>query len=138
MVWIEFKRFIVPFFIAVFQVLTAALAIGMLPALWILFRERRWITFLKWGLITAFCVTALVYALPLALREWKDYVHASGFRYSSMWMGYAITALFAPMLIPEPFRIARRRVRKDRPEEKVRRRRRKRRSQQLPGEIKIR
>jgi hypothetical protein len=42
------------------------------------------------------------------------------------------------MIVPEPWRRARRRLRKNRPEEKVRVKRRKRRSQQLPGELKIR
>src|SRR6478736_1291945 len=136
--WIEFRRFIVPFLIAVFQVLTAALALGILPALWVLFRERRWGRFLKWSLLAALCLTALFYGLPLANEAWKNYTSKGSYRYSAMWIGFAITGLFAPMIIPEPLRIARRRARKDRPEEKLRRRRRKRRSQQLPGEIKIR
>jgi hypothetical protein len=137
MLWIEVKRFIIPFFTAMFQVLTSALAIGMLPALWILIRGHRWGMVLKWGFVLVLALTAAVWALPLAHQEWKEYA-LKGFRYSAMWLGYSITGLFAPMIIPEPLRIAKRRLRKDRPEEKNRRRRRKRRSHQLPGEIKLR
>jgi hypothetical protein len=143
MVWIEFKRFSVPFLIAVAHVLTAALAIGILPALWILFRGRRWGLVIKWGFVAAVCLTAAVYALPLASREWKKAAEkGNGYRFTGVLVGYAITALFAPMIIPEPLRIAKRRLRnKDRErgeDKKSRRRRRKRRSQQLPGELKIR
>jgi hypothetical protein len=140
--FLEFKRFIIPFLIALSQILTAALGIGLLPALWILIRGGRWGTVLVWGITAAACLTAAIYALPLALQTWKEAAIAgNGWRVSGLFVGYGITALFAPMIIPEPLRIARRllrRERRDRPEEKVRRKRRKRRSQQLPGELKIR
>jgi hypothetical protein len=134
---IEIKHFTVPFLIAVFQMLFAALAIGMLPGLWVVIRSGRWGMILKWTIVTAIAVMASVYALPLALHEWKA-AATTRFHSNSLWMGYLLTLLFVPMIIPEPLRMARRRTRKEQPEEKTRRKRRKRRSQQLPGEMKLR
>lgn len=133
----EIKNFIVPFLIATSQMLCAALAIGMLPGLWLLIRSGRWWLLLKWLVVAAIAGTAAVYALPLALEAWKEKA-GDLFHATSLWTGYLLTLLFVPMIIPEPLRLARRRTRKEQPEEKNRRKRRKRRSQQLPGEMRIR
>jgi hypothetical protein len=142
MVWVEFKRFIVPFLIVMFQVLTGALALGLLPALWILIRGQRWRLVIKWSFAAVVCIAAAAYALPLALQAWKEAALKNhGWRNTGMLVGYGIALLFAPMIIPEPLRAARRRLRnetRDRSSDKVRRKRRKRRSQQLPGEMRIR
>ena len=57
---------------SMFQVLTGALALGLLPALWILIRGQRWRLVIKWSFATVVCIAAAAYALPLALQAWKE------------------------------------------------------------------
>lgn len=110
----------IPFLIAFFQVGASALALGMIPALW-LFAWRRYYGLLwRWGLFALFCIALAVYGLPKINEAWKDYT-LKGFNVVAMWMGYFASALFAPMLLPEPLRLARRRLRHERPTEHIRR-----------------
>ena len=111
---------LVPFLVAFFQVVTSALAIGLLPALWMFARRGHYGLVWRWGLFTLFCIAAAVYGLPLAQAAWKAYV-VKGFKDVAMWMGYFVSILFAPMLIPEPLRLARRRLRHERPADHMRR-----------------
>ena len=116
----QLLNILVPFLIGFFQVLTAALALGLLPALW-LFRTRRHFSLLwRWGLVTLVCVAAAAYGVPKAHDAWK--IHTGvGFQKVALWMGYFVSAIFAPMVMPEPLRIARRRIRHERPEAQTRR-----------------
>ena len=81
--FLELKRVIIPFLIAISQILTAALGIGLLPALWILIRGGRWGTVLVWGITAGVCLTAAIYGLPLALQRYKESaVAADAWRHS--------------------------------------------------------
>jgi hypothetical protein len=137
---VELPRIIIPFLTAFLNVLTAALSIGMLPALWILAREKRFGRLWLWLLITAVFVTAAVYALPLAHEAWKEFA-LKGFKPVAMYMGYFVGLLFVPMLLPEPLRVAQRiirNVRNERPKERerrVRRLRHKRRKEGFPTNL---
>lgn len=117
---VELKRILIPFLTAFLQVFTSALALGLLPALGVFARRRQYGLLWRWGIFTFVCIVAAVYALPLAHRAWKAYTPL-GFKPVAMWMGYFVSILFAPMLLPEPLRIARRRVREERPREHRRR-----------------
>lgn len=111
---VDIPRIVIPFLTALLQVLAPALALGMLPALWIIGKRRLYGMLWRWGIFTLICVVAAVYALPLAHRAWKGYA-LLGFKPVAMWLGYFVSILFAPMLIPEPLRLARRRIRHERP-----------------------
>jgi len=111
---------IVPFLTAFLQVFASALALGLLPALGLFARRRLYGLLWRWGILILICVAAAVYALPIAHQAWKDHVLLN-FKPVAMWMGYFVSILFAPMLIPEPLRIARRRVRHQQPTEHQRR-----------------
>ena len=117
---VDLPRIIIPFLTAFLQVFASALALGLLPALWLFARGRRYGMLWRWGIFTLICIVAAVYALPKAHHAWKDYVRL-GFKPVAMWMGYFVSILFAPMLIPEPLRLAKRRIRQERPTEPMRR-----------------
>jgi hypothetical protein len=131
---IDVLRAIVPLMVALFQVASVALAIGMLPALWIMARGRHYRLLMRWGIMTLLFAAAAIYGLPKAHESWWWWVTIGGknpalFRSVALWLGYFIGVLFAPMLIPEPLRLVRRRIRHERPRpeehtRKVRRRRR--------------
>lgn len=131
----ELQYIFVPFLIAFLQVATATVAIGTLPALWILAKERRFGLLLKWLIIAALFTTAAVYGLPLAHAAWKAYTQKA-FKLVAMGMGYFVSALFVPYLLPEPLRLARNSLRHDRPaREQKRRVRRKRRKEGMPRDF---
>jgi len=139
---IELQRIFIPFATAFLNVLAVALAIGMLPALWVLVRGRQWGLLWRWAIVTAIFVTAAVYGLPQAHIAWKNYKPQT-FKPVAMYMGYFVGLLFVPMLLPEPLRIARHRIRTeaerpDEPERRVRRVRRKRRKEGIPTDLKLR
>lgn len=102
---------------ALFQVLTAALAIGMLPALWVIARRQHYGLLLRWGIVAAICVVAAVYGLPKAHVAWKTHVTDKGFKTVAMVMGYVAGIFFVPMLIWDPRNWALRRLRHERPQD---------------------
>ena len=110
----------VPFLIAFFQVLLSVLALGLLPALWIFARRGHYGLLWRWTVFTLICIAAAAYGLPEAHDAWKTYT-VKGFKDVAMWMGYFASALFAPMVLPEPLRLARRRLRHERPADRMRR-----------------
>jgi hypothetical protein len=119
----------IPFLTAFLNVVTVALGIGMLPALWILLRAGHSMRLLRWALVTAAVITAAVYGLPLAHVAWKTSFPLK-FKPVAMYLGYFIGLLFAPMALAEPLRIVRLSLRNappEQPEMKVRRVRHKRR-----------
>ena len=53
------------------MIITGALSLGLLPALWLLWkRGHRGILF-RWCLFTAVCVFAAVYGMPKLTAMWK-------------------------------------------------------------------
>ncbi len=111
---------VVPFLISFFQVLTSAFALGFIPALW-LFRTRRHFNLLwRWSVVMLVCIAAAAYGLPAAQEAWKAHTGVA-FKKIPLWMGYFISVLFAPMVIPEPLRLARKRIRNERPAAQTRR-----------------
>lgn len=135
--FVELQRILVPFLIAFFEIIFPAMAIGMLPALWVLGRARQYLLLARWGLCAALFIITAAYWLPMAHRNWHSWVKDKNFKVVSLGIGYAVGVLFAPMLLPEPLRLAKKRLHSSQrvpgahagePGTKVRRRRRKRRT----------
>lgn len=126
----ELPRIFIPFMTALLQVVTAALSIGLLPALWVIASRRHYGLLVRWGIVAVICIVAATYGLPKAHVAWKTYVTAKGFKTVAMIMGYVAGALLVPMLIWDPRNWALRRLRHERPQgeqgEGERRKRRKR------------
>jgi len=132
---VDLPHIIIPFMTAFLKVAAAALAIGMLPALWIIARQRYYGLLWRWGIVTILLIAATLYGLPMAHVAWKKYARKN-FKPVAMYMGYFVSVLFAPMLLPEPLRLARRRL--ERPQERARRVRHKRRKDGFPRDLNIR
>jgi hypothetical protein len=123
---VELPRIIVPVLLALLQVFTAALSLGLMPALWILWRRRCYGLLWRWGVFTLVCLALAVYVLPRAHESWWWWVTIQGtapsaFKWVALWLGYFVGVLFAPMIIPEPLRIARRRMHQERRADSARR-----------------
>ena len=110
----------VPFLMAFLLVIMCGLALGMMPALWLFWSRRHYGILWKWGIVALFFIAAGAYGLPVALSEWKAHFVMT-YKPVTAWMGYFVSVLFAPMAIPEPLRMARRRIRQERPADQIRR-----------------
>ena len=123
---IDVARIAVPFLIAFLQVFTVALAIGLMPALWAFWKRRRHRMLWRWAIFALVCIGLAAYGLPKAKDAWWWWVTVEGkaphfFKTVAMWLGYFVGVLFAPMMIPEPLRLARKRMHQDRRGENARR-----------------
>ena len=110
----------VPFLMAFLQVISCALAIGMMPALWLFWSRRHFGLLWRWGIVALIVIVSAAYGLTVALAAWKEHFVVS-YKPVTAWMGYFVSVLFAPMAFPEPLRRARRRIRHERPADHIRR-----------------
>lgn len=104
---------LVPFLIAFFQVITAALAIGLIPALWNIGSRKHWMMFTRWSIFFIIFVAA-AFGLHTAMTSWRTWVTEPAFKKSGMYFAYFVGLLLAFFIIPEPKRIARERMRHER------------------------
>ena len=123
---IDVLRVAVPFLIALLQVLCISLALGLIPALWMIGRQHHYRMLCRWGVFALVCIGLAAYGMPKAHASWKFWVTVQGaaprfFKDAAMWLGYFVSVLFAPMVFPEPLRLARKRMRHDRHGENARR-----------------
>lgn len=110
----------VPFLMAFLLVITCGLALGMMPALWLFWSRQHYGLLWRWGIVALLFGAVGAYFLPVALAAWKAHFVVS-YKPVTAWMGYFVSVLFAPMAIPEPLRMARRRIRQERPADQIRR-----------------
>lgn len=111
---LEILRIFVPFLIALFEVTLAAVVLGMLPAFWTLGSARRYGTLGRWIFFTALLVAIAGYWLAVAHVNWPAWTGDKGTKKVALWLGYFVGVIFAPMLLPEPLRQARKLLREER------------------------
>lgn len=105
---------LVPFLISFFQMITAALAIGIIPALWSIASRKHWMMFTRWSIFFIIILAAAAYGLPKAMHAWRTWVTEPAFKKGGMYFAYFVGLLLAFFIIPEPKRIARERMRHER------------------------
>jgi hypothetical protein len=103
---------VVPMLISVLHVFFIVLALGMPAALWIFGRAGQWGLFARWALVTGICIFMAVWGAPELRRRWT--AHVGGENFAPKLISYIMAGFFAPMFIPEPARLARKRLRHER------------------------
>jgi hypothetical protein len=104
-----------PFLIALLHVMTAATAVGMIPALYEIGKRRRLLMFLRWLLAFVLLAAAAAYGLPLLMDIARDWTGARKWKEGARYFAWAIGFFSIFFLIPEPRRIALGRMKVDRP-----------------------
>jgi len=107
----QLPRILTPFIIALFQIFTAALTLGMIPALWHIARRKQYAMLVRWSVFFLLVAAAAGYGLPKAMIEWRAWVTEPAFKRTGMYIGYFVGVLFAFFIIPEPRRLAHLRLR---------------------------
>lgn len=103
-----------PFILAFLQMVSAALVLGLIPALWEIARRRHRMMFTRWMLFFIIVLVAAVYGLPKMTSMWRTYAGESGFKKGSMYFAYFVGLFAASFIVPEPRRIALKRLRVER------------------------
>jgi hypothetical protein len=104
-------RILLPFLISLFQVITVAVALGMIPALWCIAARRNYRMLACWTLFFLIVATAAAYGLPRAMSALRASIDEGAFKTGGMYFGYFVGSLLTFYLLPEPMRIARNRLR---------------------------
>lgn len=115
----------VPLLNAILTVGLLTLGVGLLPALWIFAKARRTGLVVRCAVVAAACFVLAFAVLPWLEEKWSPRRRAD-YTKKTKWIGFIITVPFALALLPEPLRLARRRVRNEPKPEPGRRRRRRR------------
>jgi hypothetical protein len=103
---------VVPMLISVLHVFFIILALGMPMALYLFAKAGQWSLFTRWAIVTGFCVFMAIWGAPDLRRRWTE--HVGGEKLPPKLIAYIMAGFFAPMLIPEPARLARKRLRHER------------------------
>jgi hypothetical protein len=103
-------------FLAVLHVFFIVLALGMPVALWHIGKSGHWKIFSKWTLAAVFCIGMAAYGVPKIQHRFNEQIGNFGAREKKApsIIAYVMAGFFAPMLIPEPLRWAKKRLRHER------------------------
>jgi hypothetical protein len=107
-------RILLPFLVSLFQVITAALALGMIPALWCIAVRRNYGMLARWTVFFLIIATAAAYGLPMAMSALRDSIDEGAFKTGGVYFAYFVGILLTFFLLPEPMRIAKHRLRQPR------------------------
>ncbi len=97
---------LIPFLISIFQVITGAMTLGMIPALWCIAARKHYKMLVRWSIFFLLVGTAAVYGLPKAMIEWREWVTEPRFRKAGMYFAYFVGVFLIFFILPEPKRIA--------------------------------
>jgi hypothetical protein len=112
----EFFNLGVILLLAVLHVFFIVLALGMPLALWHIGKAGHWQVFSKWALGAALCIGMAVFGVPLLQNAFNSHIGNFGDREKKAptIIAYVMAGFFGPMLIPEPLRWAKKRLRHER------------------------
>lgn len=116
----NFIAVVVPMLISILHVAFIVMALGMPMALWEFFKAGQRTIMLSWGVPTLICIFMAIWGCPMIRAKWTAFV--GGEKLPPKLIAYVMAGFFAPMLIPEPARWARKRLRHERGGRRRRRR----------------
>lgn len=102
--------------LAVLRVLFIVLAIGMPMAVYHIAKTGHTQILVRWVIAAVFCIGMAFFGVPELQRRWNDHIGNFGSRErkAPAIIAYVIAGFFGPMLIPEPLRWAKKRLRHER------------------------
>lgn len=98
--------------ISLLHVMFIVLALGMPLALWEFFKIGHRSLMFSWGVAMLICIFMAIWGCPMIRANWTAY--AGGENLAPKLISYIMAGFFAPMLVPEPARWARKRLRNER------------------------
>ena len=111
--------------IPVVHVISIVLSLGMPLALWQFWKGGHWDLLWRWGIATLVCIFVAIWVMPELQHRWNEHIGNFGDRKKTAptLIAYVMAGFFGPMLIPEPARWAKKRLRHERGGHRRRRRR---------------
>ena len=113
---LEFFNLGMILFLAVLHVFFIVLALGMPMAVWHIGRAGHWQIFSKWAFAAVVCIGMATHGVPFLKDAWNTKIGNVGdaYRKAPPIIAYVMSGFFAPMLVPEPLRWAKKRLRHER------------------------